>query len=190
MLFTINSIRSTLWGICLIVSDCVFTLLSRRIVVPHSECSASLLGLSAVFYFFAKGRRLVWLPSSARPPASAGLSLLFRIFCIVSGSVCGYCIFSPRERELVWLHSSAQQTCVPSEGLWLFFSILCIIIGSRCGYCFFSPREGGLVYRSSVSACSPYIPNASEPITLFLSAFGAVLSIFSVICGSSLPSSD
>ena len=54
-----------------------------------------------------------------------------------------------------------------SEGLLLFFSILCIIFGSRCGYRFFSLREGGLVCRSSVSACSPYIPNASEPITLF-----------------------
>ena len=46
-------------------------------------------------------------------------------------------------------------------------SILCIIFGSSCGYRFFSLREGGLVCRSSVSACAPYIPNASEPITHF-----------------------
>ena len=168
---------------------CVHSSFSAHCGSVHRMFSVT-FGIKCSFYFFAKGRRLVWLPSSARPTPSAGLSLLFRIFCIVFRSVCGYCIFSSRERELVWLHSSAQQTCVPSEGLWLLFSILCIIIGSRCGYCFFSLREGGLVYRSSVSACSPYIPNASEPITLFLSAFGAVLSIFSVICGSSLPSSD
>ena len=47
------------------------------------------------------------------------------------------------------------------------FSAFYVIFGSRCGCRICSLREGGLVCRSSVSACSPYIPNASEPITLF-----------------------
>ena len=42
-----------------------------------------------------------------------------------------------------------------------------MIFGSRCDYRSFSLREGGLVCGSLVSACSPYIPHASEPITLF-----------------------
>ena len=54
-----------------------------------------------------------------------------------------------------------------SEGLLLFFSILCIIFGSRCGCRIVLSRQRGLIGRSSVSACSPCIPNASEPITLF-----------------------
>ena len=37
----------------------VITLLSRRIMVPRSASSASLLGLSVVFYVFDQGRRLV-----------------------------------------------------------------------------------------------------------------------------------
>ena len=45
--------------------------------------------------------------------------------------------------------------------------LVCIIFGSRCGYRIFSLRDGGLVCLSSVSACSPYIPNAIEPMTLF-----------------------
>ena len=142
MLFTINNIRSTLWSISLIVSDYAYTLLSRRIMVPHSACSVSMLGLSVVFYFFAKGRRLVWLPSSARLTPSTGLSLFFRIFCIVFGSVCGYCIF--RYEKGIWSELSSAKTCVPSEGLLLFFSILCITFGSRCGYRFFSLRGIGL----------------------------------------------
>ena len=35
---------------CSIVSDYVYTLLSRRIMVPHSACLASLWGLSVVLY--------------------------------------------------------------------------------------------------------------------------------------------
>ena len=118
------------------------------------------------------------MPSSARPTPSAGLSLFFRIVGILFGSVRGYCIFSLRERDLsdcthlLGQHAYRHKAC-------LFFSILCIIFGSRCGYRIFSLRKGGLVCRSIVSACSPYIPNASEPITLFFSARLVRCSAFS-----------
>ena len=165
MLFTINILRSTLWSIRLIVSDFVYTLPSQRILVLGLACAASLLGLRAVLNFFAKGRRLVWLPSSARPTPSASLSLFLRIFCGIFGKCVQLLHFSAK-RSGIDLTCIARQTCVPSEGLTLFQHFMHnhweSVWLSVC-----SLREGGLAYRSSVSACSPYIPNASKSITHF-----------------------